>query len=93
MGRYDSRIAKMIDLSTSLAAFRHTALLIAESMLVSEDPTKRKQGGLDHLQSTIERLESALEMERQRESSKVIASEMRRSEEALRPLAPPVLWA
>jgi hypothetical protein len=93
MGRYDSRIAKMIDLSTSLAACRHTALLIAESMLVCEDPTRRKQGSLDHLQSTIERLEIAVETERRSESFKVIASEMRRSEEAPRPLAPPVLWA
>ncbi len=88
MGRYDSRIAKMIRLSTSLAAFRHTALLIAESIMVAGDPTKQKQGSLGRLQSTIARLEIALEMERRPrlESFKVTASE-----EA--PLAPPVLWA
>ncbi len=91
MGRHDSRIRKMIELSTSLAAFRHTALLIAESILVAEDPTKRNQDSLGRLQSTIERLEIALEVERRSERLKVIASEMRRLEEA--PLAPPILWA
>jgi len=78
MERYDSRIAKMLHLSTSLAAFRHRALLIAESIMLVEDPAKRKQARLDHLHSTIEGLETALEMERRLEQA---------------PLAPPVLWA
>jgi len=86
MGRYDSRIAKMIDVSTSLAAFRHSALLMVESIMVREDPTKLKQDRLDRLRSTIERLEIALEKERG-----LIASATHKPEEA--PLAPPVLWA
>ena len=86
MGRYDSRIAKMIDVSTSLAAFRHSALLMVESIMVREDPTKLKQDRLDRLRSTIERLEIALETERG-----LIASGAQKPEEA--PLAPPVLWA
>jgi hypothetical protein len=81
----------MINLSTSLAAFRHSALLIAESIMVGEDPTKRKQDCLDRLQSTIDRIEIALEVERRSESPKVVASDVRKLEEA--PLAPPVLWA
>jgi len=91
MRRYDSRIAKMTDLSTSLAALRHTALLIAESILTAEDPARRKQDNLDRLQSKIERLEVVLEAERRSESFRAIAPEVRRLEEA--PLAPPVLWA
>jgi hypothetical protein len=91
MGRYDSRLAKMIDLSTSLAAFRHTALLMAESIMVGRDPTRQKQDRLDRLHSTIEKLETALEVERGLESANVIASDIQRLEEA--PLAPPVLWA
>ncbi len=89
MGRHDGRIAKMIGLSTSLAAFRHAALLISESIMVGDDLTKRKQDRLDRLQSTIEGLEIALEVERRSESLKVIASDVRKLEEA--PLAPPVL--
>ncbi len=91
MGRYDSRIAKMIHLSTSLAAFRHTALLIAESIRIGEDPAMQKQDRLDRLHTTIERFETVLEMERGLKSLKMVASDIRSVEEA--PLAPPVLWA
>jgi len=88
MGR---RLAKMIDLSTSLAAFRHSALLIAESILVENDPTMRNQDRLDRLRSTTERLEIALEMERRLGSVRVIAPNVRNLDEARS--APPVLWA
>ena len=79
MGR---RLAKMIDLSTSLAAFRHSALLIAESILVEKDPTMRNQDRLDRLRSTTERLEIALEMERRLGSVRVIAPNVRNLDEA-----------
>jgi len=98
MGRNHGRITKMTEISTSLAALRHTALLIAESIMVEEDPTKLKQDRLSRLQSTIEEHEIALEVERRPENPKVIASEMRRLKDMRsleeRPLiAPPVLWA
>jgi hypothetical protein len=82
MGRRDSRIAKMIDISTSLAAFRHNAMLMTEGIMMGDDPTKQKQDWLDRLRSTIEKLETALEMERGLGTLKVIASGMSRLEEA-----------
>jgi hypothetical protein len=65
----DHRVAKMVGLGTAITAFRHTALLITESMLIGEDAFDQKQEQLDRVRSTIGRLEIALEVQRRSEAS------------------------
>ena len=60
----DPRLAEMIALGTAITAFRHRALLITESILVDEGAIDQKQDRLDRVRSTIDRLETGLEMER-----------------------------
>jgi len=64
MRRHNNRVAEMIGLASSIAAFRHTALLVTESVIAEADPIDRTQEDLDRLRSTIDRLEIALELRR-----------------------------
>jgi hypothetical protein len=69
VSKAERRMAEMIGLATSIAAFRHTALLMAERIITGDCRSNQIQGQLDRLRSTIDTLETALEVQRRAEVS------------------------